>query len=337
MISLLFVICFILTLQNACAKKSNIFLRTNINLFDDDDLHRHGSSKGLYDAINPAPTKSPSFVPSSTPSTHPSATPSNYPSVTPSVTSCSSTDGGFGNIDGPNMEIVSFRYEVQVNKTTMTTHPDNHADETNEKIIPRVEDLLLELLLPDLFDGCSNGNSTSNSTDLFASVEGVSSQPKDQMDRTECTTYTDSEHNCYPMDGEFYLFFDSRRRLVDERREVREIKNIVKNLMNDGKMDSAHPSVVSIRYVERNVQPTITSPEEKMIVNQSSSSSSQTSTMMMIGIGVGAAAVVLCTILLIRRKMKSNGDQDDGSSNSSSTSSIKFSAPNEQSNTCENL
>ncbi len=139
------------------------------------------------------------------------------------------------------------------------------------------------------------------------------------------------------MDGEFYLFFDSRRRLVDERREVREIKNIVKNLMNDGKMDSAHPSVVSIRYVERNVQPTITSPEEKMIVNQSSSSSSQTSTMMMIGIGVGAAAVVLCTILLIRRKMKSNGDQDDGSSNSSSTSSFKFSAPNEQSNTCENL
>ena len=177
--SLLLIVSFILTLQNASAKKSNIFLRTNLDLFDDDDLNRHGSSKELYDAMNPPPTKRPSFLPTSMPTSMPTSRPTSMPSK---AFCKSSDDGGFGNINGANMEIVSFRYEVQVNKTNMTSHPDNHADETENEIIPLVEELLLELLLGDLFDECSNGNKTSNSTDIFSSIEGASSQPKDQMD-----------------------------------------------------------------------------------------------------------------------------------------------------------
>ena len=185
--SLLLFVSFILTLQNASARKSNIFLRTNLDWLDDDDLNRHGNSKELYDAINPPPTKRPSYLPTSMPTSMPTSIPTSMPTSRPtsmpSKAFCkSSDDGGFGNINGANMEIVSFRYEVQVNKTNMTSHPDNHADETENEIIPLVEELLLELLLGDLFDECSNGNKTSNSTDIFSSIEGASSQPKDQMD-----------------------------------------------------------------------------------------------------------------------------------------------------------
>ena len=124
------------------------------------------------------PTLKPSNYPSTLPSSSPSFAPSVHPSIMPSVFTCKiDSDGNFGNTTDNFKERVSFRYEVELNKTLLQNDSDAYINEIDTNILPLVEDLIALLLFPYLFDECIDEE--FNSTSIFSNIEGVSTMPED--------------------------------------------------------------------------------------------------------------------------------------------------------------
>ncbi len=124
------------------------------------------------------PTLTPSNYPSTLPSSSPSFTPSARPSLMPSVFTCKiDSNGDFGNTTDNFKQRVSFRYEVELNKTLLQTNSDAYINEIDTSILPLVEDSIVKLLFPYLFQICIDED--FNSTSSFTNVEGVSTMPKD--------------------------------------------------------------------------------------------------------------------------------------------------------------
>ena len=211
-------ICVFFRQALAAKEVRNIFNQMDFDLKtqDDDATDRHPGGRPTYDADNPPPTarpsmrpsmmpsmkpssnptKFPSVVPTVLPTGMPSSTPSNYPStlpssspslvpsahpsIMPSVFTCKiDSNGDFGNTTDNFKERVTFRYEVELNKTLLQTDSDAYINEIEKDILPLVEDLMVLLLFPYLFAECIDEE--FNSTSTFSSIEGVSTMPEDLL------------------------------------------------------------------------------------------------------------------------------------------------------------
>lgn len=82
------------------------------------------------------PTLTPSNYPSTLPSSPPSFAPSVRPSVMPSMFTCKiDSNGDFGNTTENFKERVTFRYEVELNKTFLQTDPGAYINEIDTPIL----------------------------------------------------------------------------------------------------------------------------------------------------------------------------------------------------------
>merc|ERR1712038_578610 len=189
----------------------------------------------------------------------------------------------------------------------MGTDSDEYIDEMDILILPLVEDSIASLLFPYLFDMCIDED--FNSTTSFTNIEGVSTMPKDIMNLDlDCNTKQSSDNLCFPIDSEFSLFFKSRRRLSEDR-DVTELKEILKGLMDDGAFNDAYPAIERITYVENNAQPIIDTPG-KIVIDDLSTGRESNSSWLMIALGIGGFGLLVAFISLMWRKRKDTEDDE---------------------------
>lgn len=188
-------------------------------------------------------------------------------------------------------------------------------EKVEQEAIPAIESKLSNLLFPLLFQKCNDpeGNSTSS----FSNIQGMSTQPDDIINGNECNSKVLSGGVCFPIDARFSLYFDSfqRRRLQQERQEVKEINEIIKNMLKDGQMLSAHPAIMRITYINTNAVPIAIANPDKSVVDIGEEY--RGSWWWQIGLGIGAAAFLSIVVLSIRRKYKETEEQNDSESGSS--------------------
>lgn len=299
-----------------------------LNVFSDDD--RHGITKPTYDQENPPPTKRPSSFPSKSPSLRPSRSPTSSPSLTlslfpttmPSKYTCKLIgDGNFGNTTGDNIakETISFKFEAELNTTLLNSSSGNDDEKVEQEVIPSVESEVLDFLLPSMFPQCDGTD--SNSAIPLLNVKGVSTQPKDVINERGCSIQDTSSGDCYLVDAGLSWYYDSsqRRQLFLNDEFIKQfdafIKGAIKQLMDNGVINYAHPAIVKISYVETNSNPILKTP--KANEKNKNSGNSVSFPFWQIGISIGLVGLAAVVGLYIWHKKKSTDTDDESDFDSS--------------------
>jgi len=230
----------------------------------------------------------------------------------------SSEDGTFGNTTGTNtiVEIISFRYEMELNMALVNATSGTDPEKTEEEIIPLLEYHLSDILFPFLFQKCNDVE--DNSTNLFSNIQGISSQPKDIVGSSDCNTEATSGNVCYPVDARFSLYFQSslRRRLEQERQEMTKIKEIIKKAMIQGQMNSVHPGIINITYIDTTAFPVVNPGPNSIVVEKNGEY--RGSMWWQLTLGISSVGLLLAAAIFIWRKYRKEEEDDDSESCSSS-------------------
>ena len=136
----------------------------------------------------------------------------------------------------------------------------------------------------------------------------------------ECNTNVAEENVCYSIDGEMSIFFSSNscsssRKLQKKKRDISQLNEKVKQIMESGQLNDAHPAIILVTFMDKIGDPLIffRPPDDETIAAVSSSSTWWVIILILAGLGL-----LLAFALLVWRKQKDQEGEDyDAESESS--------------------